>query len=352
VVALAALLLAAAIAATAALSAAACVSVPLLHSCPRTTGPPVNASFGVAASSYDTATVTGTIEPHGLATSYYVAYGRGSGSASFNQRTAVTRLASLSAAHSVTVKLTGLLPVSRYGVELVAENSAGSATTIDSFTTTTVSPVRVDFSDVRASKTVITMGDSVSLSGHVSGAGGYPLTDYGYVEVHALSDPQTPRGSGLSFESVPADGDLEISNLMPVENTQFRLQAGASTSTAVTVYVLPTINIRVRRGPRKQASVTATVTVGAHPLSRHDHLAPVDFYRAATRTGSAVLFGSRVLVPVSARRSRSFTASITFQDPDPVFIFVCSHGPLISNMGPPSTGRLCGQPSLHFSSGT
>jgi hypothetical protein len=246
------------------------------------------------------------------------------------------------------VALKGLLPISRYEVKVVAENAAGTTESLASFMTPRVSPVRVDFGNVRASKTVITIGDSVSLLGHLSGAGGYPLADYGYVEARALSDPVVPRGPGLSFEPVPQDGDLEISNLKPLQNTRFRLQAGVSTSSPVTVYVLPTIKVRVRRDRQNSALVTATVTVRSHRLGPHDRLTRIYFYRAATQTGGAVLFGSRPLTPVSPRRSRSFTTRITFSDPNPVFVSVCSHGPLITGMGPPWLGRKCGQPTVNF----
>jgi hypothetical protein len=346
-IAVAALLLAAAVALVAALSVATCLTVPLVHSCQAAHGPPSNTGLDIRAYTYDSATVTGAIDPHGLETKYYIAYRR-EPAVSYDERTALTKLPRASGAQPVRVRLTGLAPVSRYDVKLVAENSAGSTQASDSFMTARVSPVRIDFSDVRASQKVITVGDPVSLLGHLSGAGGYPLADYGYVEARALSRPVVPRGPALSFEPVPLNGDLKISNLLPVENTQFRLQAGVSTSSAVTVYVVPKIKIRVTRDPRKPAVVTATVTFGVHRLSPTQKLAPVYFYRSATRTGSAELFGSRALAPVSGHDSRSLTATVTFSDPNPVFVSVCSHGPLVSDMGPPWLGRSCGRPTVNF----
>jgi Fibronectin type III domain len=95
-----------------------------------TTGP-------VTAVAATTATVSGSINPNGSATSWYVEYGT---STSYGSKTPAANAGSGTSGTTVTAPLTGLKPGTNYHYRVVAASSAGTAHGADGLLTTTAAP--------------------------------------------------------------------------------------------------------------------------------------------------------------------------------------------------------------------
>ncbi len=91
----------------------------------RTIGTPVAVTGQVTHVSPSAATVTGSVTPNGLETSWWVEYGRNS---SLGQRTGTQGAGAGTAAVPVSATLSGLVPGVRYYFRVVAQNSAGTGT--------------------------------------------------------------------------------------------------------------------------------------------------------------------------------------------------------------------------------
>ena len=111
-----------------AVAAAAAAAAPT-----ATTGP-------VTAVGPTTATVTGTVNPDGAATTWYVEYGT---STSYGSKTATSSAGSGTANVGVSAALTGLAAGTTYHYRVVATNSAGTSRGADGIFTTPPAPVAV-----------------------------------------------------------------------------------------------------------------------------------------------------------------------------------------------------------------
>lgn len=89
------------------------------------TAPPSVTTGAVSAVTPTTASVTGTVDPNGAATTWYVQYGLETAT-SWTTSTAVRSAGAGSANESVTVSLTGLSPATSYRYRFVATSSAGT----------------------------------------------------------------------------------------------------------------------------------------------------------------------------------------------------------------------------------
>lgn len=104
-----------------------------------TPGPPSATTDPAAAVGDVEATLTGSVNPHGLETTYFFNYGT---TTAYGQKTAEASAGSGTVAVAVSALLTGLAPETTYHFQLVAENGSGTATGADeTFTTTAVPPV-------------------------------------------------------------------------------------------------------------------------------------------------------------------------------------------------------------------
>lgn len=105
-----------------------------------TPGPPSATTSPAAAVDDVEATLTGSVNPHGLATTYFFNYGT---TTAYGQKTGQASAGSGNVAVPVSALLTGLLPETTYHFQLVAENGSGTATGADqTFTTTPTPPVQ------------------------------------------------------------------------------------------------------------------------------------------------------------------------------------------------------------------
>ena len=87
-----------------------------------------------------TATATGTVNPNGQATTWFVEYGT---STSYGTKTATVNAGSGTANAGVSASLTGLAPATTYHYRVVATNSSGTARGADGIFATSSAPVAV-----------------------------------------------------------------------------------------------------------------------------------------------------------------------------------------------------------------
>jgi|GEM_PF-1918963 len=103
-----------------------------------TTGPPSATTAAAAAIGDGGATLKGTVNPHGLATTYFFNFGI---SSAYGQQTGEVAAGSGTTAVPVSFGLAGLQPQTIYHFQLVAKNSAGTTLGADqSFETAAVPP--------------------------------------------------------------------------------------------------------------------------------------------------------------------------------------------------------------------
>lgn len=104
-----------------------------------TTGPPSATTGAATGIGENEATLTGSVNPHGFATTYSFNFGVTS---AYGQKTAETSAGSGTGPSPASAFLSGLSPDTTYHFQLIAESSAGTAPGVDqTFTTASIPPL-------------------------------------------------------------------------------------------------------------------------------------------------------------------------------------------------------------------
>jgi hypothetical protein len=172
-------------------------------------------STGAAESvSYGTATLAGSIDPHGSDTSYYFQYGP---TRAYGAQTAIADAGAGTSALRVTVPVSGLQPLTTYYFRLVAVNAAGAATGGDRAFATLKVPLSLA---ILAAPNPTLYGGTVTIQGTLSGTGasGAPvvLQDNPFPYTQGFADTGNP-------ELTTAVGGFSFPVLGLTEATQFRV---------------------------------------------------------------------------------------------------------------------------------
>lgn len=123
-------------------------------------------STGAAQSvSYGTATLVGSIDPHGSNTSYYFQYGP---TRAYGAQTAVADAGAGTSTVRVAVPIGGLQPITVYHFRLIAVNAAGAHTGNDRAFRTTKVPLSLA---ILASPNPTLFGGALTIQGTLSGTG-------------------------------------------------------------------------------------------------------------------------------------------------------------------------------------
>jgi len=169
------------------------------------------------------ATLNGSVNPNGAATTYYFVYGSG-GTVS---QTATFSVGSGSSAASVQATVCGLTPNTLYGCFLYAANSGGSASSgTDGFTTTAASQAPPTVTTLAASSLTPT---SATLNGDVNGNGDSSTSAYfewGTTTSYGTITIQT--GVGGAAQSFTAT----LTNLAPSTTYHYRIDAANTGGTS------------------------------------------------------------------------------------------------------------------------
>ena len=198
-----------------ALLALAFTSVALAAAPTATTGP----ATVVGSTS---ATVGGSVDPHGQATTWWVEYGT---STSYGSKTAAANAGAGPAAVSVSVNVAGLKAGTTYHYRIVANNAAGTSRGGDAVFTTLVPP------DVTTGAASSISASSATLNGTVD-ANGRSTTyyfDYGTSTSYGSKSGSKSAGSATSAQAAAAG----ISGLVAGRTYHFRIVATSDAGTAV-----------------------------------------------------------------------------------------------------------------------
>src|SRR5919201_6217055 len=109
-----------------------------------------------------TATVSGSVNPNGAATTWWVEYGTTTG---YGKQTSMTSAGSGTSAVAVSASITGLKAGTTYHYRFVAKNSAGTTNGADGILTTSSAPVAVTGSASSITATGATLNGTVNPGG-------------------------------------------------------------------------------------------------------------------------------------------------------------------------------------------
>jgi phosphodiesterase/alkaline phosphatase D-like protein len=179
-----------------------------------TTGP----ATAVGATS---ATVTGTVDPGGQSTSWYVEYGT---STSYGSKTSSTSAGSGSSAVSVSASLSGLKPGTTYHYRVVASNGTGTNRGGDAVFTTLVPPDAVTGSASAVSASGATLNGTVDPNGRSTSY----YFEYGTSTSYGTKTATKDAGSATTAQAVSAG----IGGLQAGHTYHFRIVASSDAGTS------------------------------------------------------------------------------------------------------------------------
>jgi hypothetical protein len=249
------------------------------------------------------ATVTGTVNPNGQATTWYVDYGT---STSYGTKTPSVSAGSGTANTGVSANLTGLSPGTTYHYRVVATNSSGTARGADGIFTTSSAPVAVTGSATNITVTSATLNGTVDPNGRATAW----YFEYGTSTSYGTKTPGKSAGSGTATVSVSGP----VSGLARGQLYHYRLVAtsdagtsrGAdqtfSTITAPTVVTGSASSIALT-----SATLNGTVTPNGQAVSWYFEYGTSTSYGSKTTAKSAGSGTSSVKVSASLTRLRTAT---------------------------------------------
>ena len=165
-----------------------------------TATPAPSVTTGAATSvSFASATVTGSINPEGVATTYYFQYGTTVG---YGTKTAVQSAQSGTSAKDVNEALTGLATSTTYHYRLVATSAGGTVVGSDATFTTTKTPAPVALTTAPAS--VSTTSATVDGTVNPSGVATNYNFQYGTTSGYGHTTSTHSAGAGTSATAVSA----------------------------------------------------------------------------------------------------------------------------------------------------
>src|SRR5438034_279578 len=170
----------------------------------------------VTASAQTSATVTGSVNPNGLATTWYFQYGT---STTYGLQTGASNAGSGTTSTSVSATLTGLSPGTTYHYRLVATNGSGTTQGADAVLTTTGAPAPTAVTGAAGAVTP----NGATLNGSVN-PNGRPTSwhfEYGTSTGYGSTTATQNAGSGTS----PVNVSVPVSGLATGRTYHFRLVA-------------------------------------------------------------------------------------------------------------------------------
>jgi hypothetical protein len=170
------------------------------------------------------ATLTGTVNPGGVQTTYHFEYGTGT---SYGLSTPATDAGSGSSATSVSAGITGLTPDTTYHYRLVASNSGGASQGADRTFKTTAAARAPSVSSVAATE-VAPAAATVRANVTPNRLATTVRFEYGTTTSYGTSTPEQDLGAGTSRIAASA----VIGGLAP--NTRYHYRAVATNAAGVT----------------------------------------------------------------------------------------------------------------------
>ncbi|MDX6439960.1 MAG: hypothetical protein QOF45_2543 [Gaiellaceae bacterium] len=250
-----------------------------------------------------TATVTGTVNPNGQATTWYVEYGT---STSYGTKTPTESAGSGTANTAVSADLTGLTPGTTYHYRVVATNSSGTARGADGIFTTSSAPVAVTGSATSITVTSATLNGTVDPNGRETTW----YVEYGTSTSYGSKTAEKNAGSGTNAVNV----SVPVSGLTRGRLYHYRLVAtsDAGTSRGADRTFSTTTSPVVVTGSASSISLTSaklngTVTPNGQATTWFFEYGTTTRYGSRTATKSAGSGTGAVKVSASLTRLRTTT---------------------------------------------
>jgi hypothetical protein len=248
-----------------------------------------------------TATATGTVNPNGLATSWYFEYGT---TTAYGSRTPTRSAGSGTQNVAVAEALTGLTPGTTYHYRLVATNADGTSRGADGVFTTLSTPVAVTGTVSNVTTTSARLRATVDPNGRATTW----FFEYGPTTAYGARTPNRSAGSGNAAVSVSAT----VSGLTPGRLYHYRVvatsDAGSSRGSDRTFST--TAQPRVGTGPAVEVGPsTARLTGTVNPLGRsttwYFEYGPTSRYgsRTPSRSAGSSFSDRQVSWPISRLRA-------------------------------------------------
>jgi hypothetical protein len=257
---------------------------------------PAVSTLGAARVTITTATLTGKINPHGSATTFYFQYGT---TTAYGSRTPSSAAGAGNAAVGATADIAGLGPNTRYHYRLVAHNSAGTTIGGDRSFTTPKQPLGLALA---ATPNPVAFGAPSTLAGTLSGTGnaGRPI------QLQQKPFPFTGAFANVGNPQLTnAQGAFSFALLSVPLTTQYRVlvtDKPSVVSPVLTVNVTVVVGTRttsthVRRGGHVRFSGTvqpkvANLPVAIQKLNAQHHWVTI----SGTITRSAGTYGKTVRI--------------------------------------------------------
>ena len=227
---------------------------------------PLVTTGGAAQVTISSATLTGTVNPRGLSTSYYFQYGT---TTAYGSRTASTAAGKGGAGVAAAAQISGLGSNTKYHYRLIAHNSDGTTAGNDRTFKTPKQPLGLALS---ATPNPVVFGGLTTLSGTLSGSGNTGRA----VQLQQNPFPFTSGFSNVAnAQLTDAAGNFSFTVLSVPLTTQYRVlvannQAIVSPVVTVSVQVLVRTSVthrHVRRGAKVRFSGTVRPAVPNVPLA-------------------------------------------------------------------------------------
>jgi hypothetical protein len=207
--------------------------------------PPSASTGGASQRTYSSASLNGTVNPHGSETTYYFQYGA---TAAYGAQTTSAPAGSGTTSVPVSQAVAGLQAGASYHYRLVAVSAAGTAAGRDRVFSAKSVALKIELP--RAER-IVTYGRSIAIAGQLTGTGaaGHPLvlqvSQFPFLAAFAnLGAPASADGAGaFSFllSGLSQNTHVRVSTLDPVPVH----------SAVVTVKVAPVIVLHVRSTRRR-----------------------------------------------------------------------------------------------------
>lgn len=327
--------------------------VPPLTSCPPPSPAPTEEPVVQVTAPVDvrdtTATLTGTINPGGLATTYRWSY-------SYDGLLTGTEEQSLPAGTTtvpVRLPVSGLRPGTTYQLWLTAWNAKG---------TTDDQEMPVEFATPEHPRLRLLVRRSYFVFGQpyqvtVKASGTYDslasvrlyVAKYPYRHWREADGDPAPRYHGHSVTLQPCFTVRILGCADPDRNFKIRAVLGPATSNTRRIDVLPSLALTTQREQDGASPwVDATLYALVHEMKGHYPTARVFFYTASTRRGPFTRVGSARLHVAhrSGIAGTQLAALLRIRSPAAVVVRACLRRRLVSDMGTLFLARWCGGETL------
>jgi hypothetical protein len=205
-------------------------------------GPPVVLTGSAQGASTSGATLTGSVNPSGNATTWWFEYGP---TTAYGSKTAAKSAGSGTAATGVSAAITKLTAGTTYHYRLVAQSSAGTTHGSD-VAFSTIAAV-----SVQSSTNQVVYGASATISGTIA-------TRQSGQAVSILQQPYGQPSASTLGSAVTGPGGIWTIQVRPKLQTSYQARTSEGTSTGVTIGVRPAISLRVITGARFTTRVVAS----------------------------------------------------------------------------------------------